>query len=85
MKIELTEETRPRRSGGVSVWTSVDRMRTLMLSNIPLSTSSAIDKPKLRENPKPTIGRGPGFVVVRQSYTWNQPYAPREKAGSVWD
>lgn len=34
---------------------------------------------------EPTIGHGPGFVVVRQSYTWTDAYAPREKAGSVWE
>jgi hypothetical protein len=34
---------------------------------------------------KPEIVRGDGYAAIRQSYTWNVPYAPREKAGSVWE
>ncbi|MFO0954284.1 MAG: hypothetical protein U0835_24625 [Isosphaeraceae bacterium] len=31
------------------------------------------------------VGRGDGFVAVRQSYRWNVPYPPRDHAGSVWE
>lgn len=34
---------------------------------------------------KPSIVRGDKFVAIRQSYAWNIPYAPRDKAGSVWE
>lgn len=33
----------------------------------------------------PTVVRGDKVVTVRQSYAWNVPYAPRDKAGSVWE
>ena len=33
----------------------------------------------------PKIHEGPDFVAITQSYTWNLAYAPREKAGSVWE
>jgi hypothetical protein len=34
---------------------------------------------------EPKIVTGKGFVAVTQKYTWNVAYAPREKAGSVWE
>lgn len=34
---------------------------------------------------RPEIVRDDGYVAIRQSYAWNVPYAPREKAGSVWE
>ncbi|GAC1470434.1 MAG: hypothetical protein NVSMB9_15550 [Isosphaeraceae bacterium] len=31
------------------------------------------------------VSLGEGFVAIRQSYRWHTAYAPREKAGSVWE
>ncbi len=33
----------------------------------------------------PTIHVGPDFVAITQRYTWNVAYAPRERAGSIWE
>ncbi len=31
------------------------------------------------------VDRGDGFTVVRQRYQWTQSYAPRDRAGSLWE
>lgn len=34
---------------------------------------------------EPSVHVGPDFVAIRQGYTWDVAYAPREKAGSTWE
>ncbi len=34
---------------------------------------------------EPTVIEGDGFVAVRQSFSWNVAYAPRDHAGSTWE
>ncbi len=34
---------------------------------------------------EPSVVRGDKWAAIRQSYAWNVPYAPRDKAGSIWE
>ena len=55
MKMELTADTRPRISSGVSSCTSVMRVTTLMLSAAPVTTKASSDKPKCVDRPNTTM------------------------------
>ncbi len=50
-------ETRPRIRSGVLSWTRLERMNTEIMSDAPISTSTATEKAKLVDSPNATVAR----------------------------
>ena len=57
MKIELTADTRPRMSSGVSSCIKVNRVTTLMVSAAPVTANATIERIKSCEIPNTTLAK----------------------------
>ena len=77
MKTLFTAETRPRMSSGVSIWISVWRTTTLMLSRAPITNMAASESQKFRDNPKTIV------ATPKPATAWSM-VRPARRMGGKW-